>query len=506
MRPVLSREQSQRLDRRAIEQCQVPGALLMENAGRGACDVLLARYGATHRVLVVTGVGNNAGDGFVVARRLLTLGRGVSVVSLVELDQLKGDAAINARAFVGIGGEVAVDTSESLDVLLRRLVVAELIVDAIFGTGLSRAIDGRLARVIEAVNAVSAPVVALDLPSGIDADSGQIHGVAIHAALTISFASLKRGLLTPRAAQHTGELAVVDIGVPPPDPSSGETDAQLVEPGDVAQMLSSLEAPLHKGEAGRVLVVGGAPGTLGAVRLTARGAHRAGAGLVTVATFPQAAQRLESSVWETMTHTIDPERPAASLDAVLRRTDVVAVGPGLGLDAPVSELVFELVDRWPGLMVLDADALTHLATDPERLSRSPGPRVLTPHPAEAARLLGSATAEIEADRYGAVRELAERTQATVLLKGAYTLVHHPGELTTVNSSGNSALAVGGAGDVLTGMIAALGVRLAPREAAIAGAWLHGRAAERWSARVGSPRGLLARQIADELPRVFGELG
>lgn len=508
MKPVLSRAQSRRLDEVTSSELRVPGLLLMENAGRGATEVLLARYPSAKAVLVVSGRGNNGGDGFVVARRLLTLGIGVRVVCMVPGNEIAGDADVQAQAFSRLGGVIVRDTTDEANTLQTELAAADLVVDALFGTGLTRPLTGRLARGVERINQADVPVLALDVPSGLDVDTGKVLGAAVRADVTVTFNTHKSGLLTRQGREYAGDVEVVDIGVPCDvvlRAAQLGPCAQLVERSDVHAVLQRLGRPAHKGEAGRVVVVGGAPGTVGAARLVAHGAHRAGAGLVTVASFAECIARLESTAWESMTKTLVPRDEGQSLNRALTGADAVVVGPGLGLTDEAREVCERVVIECERPVVVDADALNHFGNDVARIRTARGPRLLTPHPKEAARLLGCSADDVEADRYAAAAQLAKQSGALVLLKGAHSLVQSLEGECFVNPTGNSALAVGGSGDVLAGIIAGLGARMPLLDAARVGAWLHGRAAEYGSQRRGTERGGLAREIADDLVAVFADL-
>jgi NAD(P)H-hydrate epimerase len=504
MQPVLSREQMRGFDRRAIDTLGLTGAVLMENAARGAVDCVLDRFPDVDRLVVVCGSGNNAGDGYAVARRWLALGRTVSVLALVPIERLNGDAAINAKAYQHLGGELFIDDGKDQVGLAAVVMAADVVVDAIFGTGLIRPIVGRELAIVKLLSQCGRPVIALDVPSGLDSDTGQVLGAAVCADLTVVFGALKLGLLTPSGVRHAGRLVVVDLGVPPPKLDADSCSAHVLEASDVGLALRRQAAPQHKGQAGRVVIVAGSPGKLGAARLAAAGAHRTGAGLVTVATFAEGSAQLDAVAVETMTHRLDAEQPWASLERLLESADAVAIGPGLGLEPHALELVRELVRSWTGPVVVDADALTLLVEHPEVLVEACGPRVLTPHPAEAARMLGETTAAVVADRFGAARRLTDELGSVVVLKGAHTLIQDGPQSLTINGTGNSALSVGGSGDVLTGVIAALCARMPAAEAARTGVWLHGRAGDRWAQAHGTTRGMLARELADGLPLVFAE--
>jgi len=508
MIPVLSREQMRELDRHAIEVCRVPSLVLMENAGRNAAGILL-RTLAPGKTVVVAGPGNNGGDGFVVARRLLTAGHAPEAYLVGDPQQLKGDAKANHDAWRGLGGRVTPVSDDAGVVALLGTLAAlgpgDVIVDALFGTGLDRAVEGNLARVIEGINESDARVLSLDVPSGLDANTGAALGVAVRAEATVTFAHLKAGLLTPSGAEHAGDVHVVDIGVPGELFREVGVSALLFDDDDARELIAPRDVSTHKGAAGHVFAVAGSAGKTGAALLVARGALRAGAGLATLCTFPDAADSLDSRVLEEMTARIDPERIEASLDAALERADVVAIGPGLGLSDRARRAAEHVILTWNGIKIVDADAVSAFEGRGAALGRARGQLVLTPHPGELGRLLGTTAAEVERDRFGAVRRAVELTGAVVLLKGARTLVGAPDETTLVTAAGSPALATAGAGDVLTGVIAAWAHHVPPRFAAILGAHLHARSAELWAETTGADRGLLAHEVANGIPAVLARL-
>ena len=505
MRPVLSRDEMRNFDRYATESGRVPALLLMENAGRGAADTIYSRFATSRRVVVCCGGGNNGGDGFVVARRLMTLGVRVGVLCNAPTNRLGDDARIMREAYEALGGKTEVLSVGSLEALLGARASEEcLVVDALLGTGLEREIQSPLREVIESINCSRAPVVSLDTPSGLHADTGAVLGVAVRAAFTVCFGHAKLGLMTPVGLDHTGELVIVDIGVPPALYAQVGHSAWAVDSGDLASMLQRRGPAAHKGHSGRIAVLAGSPGTVGAARLVARGALRAGAGLVTVVNVDAVITRLEGQVEETMTARLDEAAPADSLERIVTKMDALAVGPGLGVGETSQALVRTALDL-PCAKVFDADALTILAEDPAKLRACKGNAVITPHPGEAARLLGVTPADIESDRFGSIRRLVELTECVTLLKGARTLIAGPEQLPHINLSGSPALATGGAGDVLTGIIAALLAHGEPFSAALLGAGVHGLCGELWSSRLGADRGMLASEIADEVPRAFAQL-
>lgn len=500
---VLSREQVRAFDAKAIER-GVPGVILMENAGRGAAEII-AREGNCSRVVVVCGRGNNGGDGYVVARRLRTLGHAVSVFSVGPVAGLTGDAQLNYAAWVGLG-EAVVELADDLTALGGALASATAIVDGLLGTGLDREVGGVYAQVIGALNLAHAPVFALDVPSGLHANTGQVLGVAVKARRTLTFAAPKLGLYTTRGLEHAGVIDVLDIGVPASVGAELGVAAQIVEAADVARRIGRRSALAHKGSAGRVLVVAGSEGKTGAALLAGRAALRAGAGLVTLCSFPGAVQSLEPRVLEQMTATIDPVRAAASLEEHLTDKDAVVVGPGIGLDARARAVVEQVVLGWNGPKVVDADALTQFAGSAQELKKAAGSLLLTPHPGELGRLLECSTADVEADRFDALKRAVELTGAAVLLKGPRTLVGAAEQLPCINPTGTPALATGGSGDVLAGLCGSLIATLKePYAVGWCGAYLHGRAGELWTEEQGVHQGLLAHEIADLLPQTLAEL-
>jgi NAD(P)H-hydrate epimerase len=505
--PVLSRAQMRAFDAHAIQKCGVPSLVLMENAGRGATQVLVRELlgGDAHgaHVLVVCGTGNNGGDGLVVARHLLGLGAEPVVYILGDLARLTPDALANLDAWHGLDGPVReIAAGASLAQLAAELAEADAVVDALFGTGLDRPIEGLQADAVRAINDSVVPCFALDVPSGLDAETGAELGVAIRAQATATFAHQKLGLLTPNGSHCAGHVHVVDIGVPAALVAHVGSSGQLLQPEDLALWLTPRSPGQHKNSSGHVAVVAGSPGKIGAPQLAARGAMRAGAGLATIVTWPDAARAVESHVLEIMTARIDPERPGESLDAVLAGKQAVVIGPGFGLGDDARTAVEHVLASFAGPTVVDADALTLFAGQPSTLMASKK-AILTPHPGEAARLLGRTTAQIEEDRFRASRELAAASGAVVVLKGAHTVIAAPDGRLAISPIACPALATAGSGDVLGGIVAAAACSLPRFDAACAGVMLHALAGEAWSKSHGdADRGMLASEIADTLPQVL----
>jgi hydroxyethylthiazole kinase-like uncharacterized protein yjeF len=508
MKPVLSRSQMRAFDKFAIETCGVPGIVLMENAARGAADIIV-RLAAQRkgRIVVVCGGGNNGGDGFAVARHLFARRFDVAALLMTSPDKLTGDARTNRDAYRALGGRYAEMTGQGdLGAFAVELGSAVVVVDALFGTGLERPIEGRFQEIIELINRAKLRRVALDIPSGLDADSGAALGTAVEAHHTITFGCLKMGLLSVAGAKHAGKLHLVSLGVPSSVVDAVGHDAEVIDSKSVASWLLAREPGVHKHGAGNVLVVAGSAGKIGASLLVGRGGLRAGAGLVTLASWPEAAAVLDSRVVELMTFPIDRSDIPGSLDRALAGKHVAVIGPGFGTGDEARRAVEHVVLRWDGVKVVDADALTIFAGRLDALAGARGSLILTPHPGEAARLLGRSVAEVEASRPLSVRELSDRSHAVAILKGARTLVAVPSEPLFINTSGNAALATAGAGDVLAGIMAAFACVLPPRRAAIAAVHVHGLAADVWRSRHGgADRGLLAHEVADAVPAVLAAL-
>lgn len=517
MIPVLSRAEMRAFDQHAIA-CSVPSLVLMENAGRGAAEVIAQGDGASagaasaKRVVVLCGAGNNGGDGFVVARHLLRRGAAVEAWLCGDAKKLTPDCRANRDAFEGIGGEVHA-VGKSLDALVRAVALADVIVDGLFGTGLSRAIAGPLAEIVEVIaegRAAGAEVVALDVPSGLDTDTGVPLGPCVKADRTVTFAHLKLAHVTGSGAACSGTVHVVDIGVPStlrPAPRSRRAGAgasaldgrsvHLIEASDVRAVLKRREVDTHKYRAGHVALLAGSPGKSGAALLAAEGALRGGAGAATVVSSAHAV--LEARIPEVMVVPLDMK----SLDRTLAKKAACLVGPGFGTDAAAKKAAQHVLRTFEGPVVADADAFTLFAGTPSAFERKKKvPAVLTPHSGELGRLLGRD--DVDADRFGAAREAAKATGAVVLLKGAYTVVASPDGRVVVTGSGSPALATAGSGDILAGVITALSCTLPPFEAAWAGAFLHGVAGAAWSKERGD-RGMLAGEIARELPGVLAAL-
>lgn len=481
----------------------------MESAGGGAAEIVKQLCAAGSRVLVVCGGGNNAGDGYVVARRLLEAGRRVSVVSLVAPERLGGDAEKNYQAHAALSEEPTLcDLGEALPLLqaeLAALGTNDVIVDAVFGTGLDRAVEGRFARALTLLNGSPARRIALDVPSGLCADTGNVLGTAVLAQDTVCFAERKLGLCTSTGARHGGRVHVVDIGIPAGLAQDVGFESELVEAVDARSWLVPRSLDVHKRSAGHVLCFAGSPGTSGAALLCAQGALRSGAGLVTLAGFSETRDVLEPRVLEAMTAALDEGQLEASLDALLVRADSVVIGPGFGTGERERRVIRHVALRANNPVVVDADAITCFAQDAAELAQSSASLVLTPHPGELGRLLGCSTAEVEANRFLSATRAAKETGAVVVLKGPYSLVARAGERTWVNDGAAPVLATAGSGDVLAGAVAAFACGLDAKRAAAIAVYLHALSGRLWQRRSGADRGMLAREIADGIPLAIAEL-
>jgi len=496
---LFTREESRAVDRHAIEELGVESLVLMENAGRGATDAMVTRFGERlDRVVLVGGPGQNGGDAWVVARRLAVLGHRPHAVLVGKAGRLRGDAAANWQLLDRLGIDATVLAEADAPKLGELLSGATLVVDGLFGTGLDRPIEGGYAEVVEAIDAANVPVCSLDMPSGVNADTGSVLGVAPHAALTVTFAGLKRGLFQYPGVELAGEVKLVDIGVP----VGSDAHASVWDASDLPSLIAPRRGDAHKGTNGHLLVVGGSPGKTGAAVLAGRAAFRTGAGLVTIGARADALRALEEKVVNLMTSELPSEATAEAVASICNGKRAVVLGPGLGLDDTGRKWVdaFSQHARMP--VLIDADGLTHVAeAGVESLRDAPGPRILTPHPGEAARLLGVPTKDIQQDRYAAAIEIAELSGQTVILKGARSIVASDTEL-RVCGEGTPALGVAGTGDVLSGITGALAMTLGPADAAIAGALLHAVAGR--EASVGD-RGLMASEVADAVPMLLSRL-
>ncbi|MGZ5354382.1 MAG: NAD(P)H-hydrate dehydratase [Actinomycetota bacterium] len=505
MRPILLPAEAAELDRAARER-GIPAGSLMERAGLEVANAAARLAGGTYgrRAVVVCGGGNNGGDGFVAARYLSGWGMGVAVLTLDERVGDREPAAANLERLARTRVRVR---PWSPGVVARELARADVAVDAIFGTGFRGVPDGAFARAIETLGDAGVPVVAVDVPSGVNGATGAVDGAAVRADLTVTFGAAKPGVVLPPGSSLAGVVEVADIGFPD---DLVHSDLSLVEDEDVAAWLPARAADTHKRAAGYVVVVGGSRLMTGAVGLMAGGAYRAGAGLVAAAVPASILPVVQGAIREAVFAPLEETDAGAVVGGgerfaeILEQADALAVGPGMSTDERTGAWVRELVASVEVPVVLDADGLNAFAGRAPELADRKADLVLTPHAGEFARLSGGSARELDADRVAGVRALAAETHAVVLLKGSRTLVATPDGSVRVNPTGGSFLATGGTGDVLTGMIAGMLARgLAPADAASAAAYVHG-VAGRMAADAGG-EGTTAGDVLDHVAAALVEV-
>jgi NAD(P)H-hydrate epimerase len=527
---LLNAAESRELDRLSQEKYGIESYALMRRAGEAVADLLLRRWPntASGPVLVAAGKGNNGGDGFVAARKLMQAGVRVQAILFAHAGDLKGDAARAYRDYIAAGGLVNEMTDEGAvgDAIAAQKPIA--VVDAIFGTGLNAEVRGLARRAIEAVNGLNTnsgagiragrdlPVVAIDIASGVNADSGAVMGAAIAATLTVTFGYAKYGHVSYPGAALAGDLEIAEIGFGPQAIGDVAPRGRLIEAAEAASLIRPRSANTHKGMNGHALVIAGSRGKSGAAILAARGALRTGAGLVTAAIPESIAAIVAGGQPELMTEAL-PDREGhfagpgtlEKLRELAKGMTALIAGPGIGVSEDTHQLVAWLVSEGAQAgrpLLLDADALNVVAeAGPAMLTAAQGPVVLTPHPGEMARLLGITNATVNADRIGAARRLADLSRAAVVLKGARSVIATPDGTVLVNSSGNAGMATAGMGDVLSGIVGALlGQGLACCDALALGVFVHGLAADQLAERLG-PVGYLAGDVATELPAALATL-
>ncbi len=516
MIPVLTADEMRRADRHAIDEIGLPGPVLMENAGAAVARLVDERFPRARRVVVLCGRGNNGGDGFVVARRL---GARAEALLLGGREGVEGDALVHLLACERSGGRVTVAGDPAGWAAQKCLEEADLIVDAVLGTGLRKAPTGLPAAAIAAILGrfeAGVPVVAVDLPSGLPSDGGAVDWPAARATVTVTFAAPKRGHVLPPACDHVGELVVADIGIPAGSLAAASPSLFLLADEDAAGAFPRRRRGAHKGDFGHLLIVAGSVGKAGAAVLAAGGALRSGCGLVTVATPEPCLSVVAAARAEAMTEALPATAGGGLHEAGLQRLldlaaarDAVVLGPGLGQDPGTRALVRAFVRACPVPLVIDADGLNALAAvggetgDLGALRREP-PTILTPHPGEMARLTGRRTAEVQRERPETAVGLARETGAIVVLKGERTLVAEPTGRAAIAATGNPGLATGGTGDVLAGVVGSLLARHGALLSATAAVVVHGRAGD-LAARERGEDGLIAGDVVDALPAAIESL-
>jgi len=510
---VVTAREMQELDRRTINDIGIPGIVLMENAGRGTCEHVRSYFPEIpgKRIIVLCGRGNNGGDGFVIARCFHNAGFNVKAFLFADRARVSGDALTNLDAFTAMGGSVEeIGDEQQWKDAGSHVLNAGLVIDALLGTGLSSEVMGLYRRVIEDINHASCiPVVAVDIPSGIDATTGAVLGTAVRADLTCTFGLPKMGLILFPGAEYAGSLEVVDIGIPRSLVSSAAITAHLMDQSGPGCFLPARAADSHKGTYGHALILAGSPGKTGAAAMASQSAMRAGAGLVTLGVPRTLNGILEAKLTEVMTEPLPdfgegflgPES-WHGVQAVMGGKQAIALGPGIGDRGGTNELVYNILQEAAVPVIVDADALNALAKNRDVLKKAKAPLILTPHPGEMARLAGTTTSAIQCDRVEQARKFSREFGAIVVLKGARTVIAEPSGHVYLNPTGNPGMASGGMGDVLTGIITGLAAQgISPSAAAQLGVFIHGRIGDALAGKR-APIGLLATDLIDMIPEAL----
>ena len=506
---LVTAAEMQEMDRQTIEMHAIPGIDLMEAAGQGAAVVLLNQFAdqVEDGVSIICGKGNNGGDGFVIARELAAKDIEVTVYLLADTDAVKGDAAVNLRRLVPLKIPVIeVPDENSFSAHQSGIARSGLIVDAILGTGLTSDVRGFFKTVIDFINHTGLPIFAVDMPSGLNADTGQPCGISTHAQATATFGFAKIGHYTYPGADDTGKVEIIDIGIPDAVVAAVAPKQCLLSADRIGTYFQPRAADTHKGKTGHLLVVAGSTGKTGAATMTAVSAMRAGAGLVTLAVAESLNPVVGAQVQEVMTALLPQSRPGiigdsalAEIQSLISGKTCLAIGPGIGQAAETRRLVDQILRQIRIPVVIDADGLNNLAGQTRLLKKLNAPAVLTPHPGEMARLIQSTPSAVQQNRLKCARDFAVKYGVHVVLKGAATVIAHPDGLVFINPTGNPGMASGGMGDVLTGLLAGFITQgLTPAAAAHAAVYLHGAAADTLAKTVG-PIGYLAGDVMNAFP-------
>ncbi len=508
---LLTAAEMAQIDRITIDDIGIPGVVLMESAGKGATDFYQEIFPdiCEKKVLIIAGSGNNGGDGFVIARHLYYRGStSVKVICLKEVAKLKGDALINCQIIKKLGIPTEEYTGEEfLPEISEELKACDIVVDAILGTGLKSEVRGFYRQVIEAINDAGKPVLAVDIPSGLDASSGKPLGVCVNAVATATFGLPKIGQVVTPGHNFVGKLRVVDIGIP--DSVIREFDPRRVffEEKEASELVKPRRDDSHKGTYGHLFVISGSAGKTGAASLVCHGAARIGTGLVTLAIPESLNPILEVKLTEPMTlpvpETVEKSVSLEAFDILLEESQsrsAVAMGPGISLNEETQELVRKLMKELNSPMVIDADGVTALKGNLDVLSHASAPVILTPHPGEMARIIGETSSYVQQNRLEIAEDFSKKYGVTLVLKGFRTIIASPDGRTAVNSTGNPAMATGGMGDVLTGMIGGfLAQRYDPFKAACLGVYFHGKAGDAVVRRKGFAS-VLASDLLEVIPK------
>lgn len=503
---IATREIVREIDRLTIKKYGVPGLVLMENAGRATAEVLLDNFGYAAKVAVFAGSGNNGGDGFVIARHLISAGLDVDTYILSDPKSYKGDALTNLNALKNIGGGIV-----ELNNNLRKYKQAEVIVDALFGTGLDREISGFYKKVIDFINTQGVPTIAVDIPSGLDANSGQPLGTAVLADITVTYALPKLGICIYPGVEFAGEIYVADITTP--RFLEDEIPYELLTSESVDGILGPRYEDTHKGTYGHLFILAGSPGKSGAATLSALGAQRSGTGLVTVGIPKSLNPIMEQKTTEAMTEplpetnleTFGPQSLERTLKIAGEKKTAIAIGPGISTTDETREFLYEIIRNSDLPMLIDADAITLVSDNPEILKEAKAPLVLTPHPGEMSKLAKITTEEVQADRINVALDFSTKFNVYLILKGARSIISSPQGGIFINTTGNAGMASGGMGDVLTGIIGGLlAQQIDPVDACKLGVFVHGLAGDIVAEQNGEA-GIIASDLANCLPRAIKEI-
>jgi NAD(P)H-hydrate epimerase len=505
---VVTAKEMAAMDRKTIEELGIPGMVLMENAGRKVVTVIKKMLGNIkgRKVVIFCGKGNNGGDGYVVARYLNSMGADAKVFLAGEHQDVKGDAAQNLKILSDLGHTVLpISKWEHGDELLG----AHLIVDALLGTGVMGPIKGLVAELVDVINSHRASKVAVDLPTGLESDTGAVSGACVHADVTVTMGHVKRGLLFSPGKEHAGRVFVADIGIPKQVSYQSGVKCFQIKARYVEGVLPRRPLNIFKNRCGQVLLLAGSVGLTGAAALSSEAALRIGAGMALLGIPKSLNAIVEEKLTEVMTLPLqETEDQSISFEAkgeIAERfqwADVLAIGPGLTTHSDSVKLVKWVLDKFEKTVVLDADAINCLKDQVDSLKRARGTLILTPHPGELSRLMGTSTKEILANPVDIARDVAKRLNVILILKGAPTVVGSPDGFTFINSTGNPGMASAGMGDVLTGLVAGLVAQgMSPLDGALAGVFLHGLAGDLAKSKIGEA-GLIAGDVLKNIPKVI----
>jgi len=503
--------QMQAIDRSAIQDYKIPGIVLMENAGIRVVEAIKDIFSGrlNKKITILVGKGNNGGDGMVIARHLINAGAQVNIWLLADKNEISGDAAVNLHILENMPVELKVFSGQ-LDNLAENLKESDLLVDAIYGTGFKGIIKEPVAAIVNCVNASQIPVIAVDIPSGVEADSGKVNGPAIKADYTVTFALPKMGLLLEPGREYAGKLIVADISIPSVLLNGKVIKNNLITREIIKGLLLPRKADSHKGDYGHALLIGGSVGMMGAIAMSSAAALRSGAGLVTVALPKSLVYAFQSAHLEIMARALEETEGKISSKALpviaemLNKSSACGIGPGMSVYPESMEIIEFVLQNAKQPVLIDADGINALAQDKNLLKKRNTPVVITPHPGEMSRLTGKSIAEIQSRRVDIARSYAEEWGITIVLKGHRTVIATPEGEVYLNITGNSGMATAGSGDVLSGIITALLAQgLKTTDAAIAGVYIHGRSGDIMAQQKGE-RSLVAGDLIEGLPLAFME--